>query len=127
MFQDKDRVGRETDKRKDKKKKKKVSKKKDQKKPASNKDSSTDFSSDSGSDSDITPNKDTKISNSAHSSRSTTPTPAASGTTDSLKRKLSGSPDLSQSKKLKLDNFNLVAVTSYIPGARYIILIYIHY
>lgn len=118
-FQDKDKLGKEADKRKDKKKKKKA-KKKDQKK-SSGKDSSSDFSSDSESDSDTTlKEKDNKKSNSAHSSRSATPTPATSGVSDSLKRKQSGSPDLSQAKKLKLDNFNLVPVTSYIPGARYV-------
>ncbi|XP_020298180.1 general transcription factor IIF subunit 1 [Pseudomyrmex gracilis] len=114
---DKDKAGKDFDKKKDKKKKKK-SKKKDQKKLASGKDSSSDFSSDSDSDSDSTAKeKDNKKSNSAHSSRSATPTPATSGVSDSLKRKQSGSPDLSQAKKLKLDNFNLVPVTSYIPGA----------
>ncbi|EZA54952.1 General transcription factor IIF subunit [Ooceraea biroi] len=113
---DKDKLGKEADKRKEKKKKKKA-KKKDQKKSASGKDSSSDFSSDSESDSDTTlREKDNKKSNSAHSSRSATPTPAA-GVSDSLKKKRSGSPDLSQAKKLKLDNFNLVPVTSYIPGA----------
>ena len=66
--------------------------------------------------------KDNKKSNSAHSSRSATPTPA--GISDSTKRKQSGSPDLSQAKKLKLDNFNLVPVTSYIPGIRYIVYYY---
>jgi len=114
---DKDKLGKEMDKRKDKKKKKKA-KKKDQKKLASGKDSSSDFSSDSESDSDTAlKEKDNKKPNSAHSSRSATPTPASSGVPDSLKRKQSGSPDLSQAKKLKLDNFNLVPVTSYIPGA----------
>ncbi|XP_011862981.1 PREDICTED: general transcription factor IIF subunit 1 isoform X1 [Vollenhovia emeryi] len=112
---DKDKLGKEMDKRKDKKKKKKA-KKKDQKKSVSGKDSSSDFSSDSDSDSDTTL-KDNKKPNSAHSSRCSTPTPATSGVSDSLKRKQSGSPDLSQAKKLKLDNFNLVPVTSYIPGA----------
>lgn len=113
---DKDKLGKEADKKKDKKKKK--AKKKDQKKSASGKDSSSDFSSDSESDSDTTiKDKDNKKPNSAHSSRSATPTPAASGISDSFKRKQSGSPDLSQAKKLKLDNFNLVPVTSYIPGA----------
>ncbi|XP_029170883.1 general transcription factor IIF subunit 1 [Nylanderia fulva] len=113
---DKDKLGKETDKKKDKKKKKKA-KKKDQKKSTSGKDSSSDFSSDSESDSDTTlKDKDNKKPNSAHSSRSATPTPAA-GISDSFKRKQSGSPDLSQAKKLKLDNFNLVPVTSYIPGA----------
>lgn len=116
-LQDKDKVGKEFDKKKDKKKKKKA-KKKDQKKSSSGKDSSSDFSSDSESDSDTTlKEKDNKKPNSAHSSRSATPTPAA-GVSDSLKRKQTGSPDLSQAKKLKLDNFNLVP-TSYIPGARY--------
>ncbi|XP_014470356.1 PREDICTED: general transcription factor IIF subunit 1 [Dinoponera quadriceps] len=110
---DKDKLGKESDKRKDKKKKKKA-KKKDLKKSSSGKDSSSDFSSDSESDSDTTlKEKDNKKPNSAHSSRSATPTPAAS---DPLKRKQTGSPDLSQAKKLKLDNFNLVP-TSYIPGA----------
>ena len=61
--------------------------------------------------------KDNKKSNSAHSSRSATPT---AGISDSIRRKQSGSPDLSQAKKLKLDNFNLVPVTSYIPGIRYV-------
>ncbi|XP_019698941.1 general transcription factor IIF subunit 1 [Harpegnathos saltator] len=113
---DKDKLGKETDRRKDKKKKKKA-KKKDQKRSSSGKDSSSDFSSDSESDSDTTlKEKDNKKPNSAHSSRSATPTPAASGVVDSLKRKQTGSPDLSQAKKLKLDNFNLVP-TSYIPGA----------
>lgn len=88
---------------------------------ASGKDSSSDFSSDSESNSDTTlKDKDNKKPNSAHSSRSATPTPAASGISDSFKRKQSGSPDLSQAKKLKLDNFNLVPVTSYIPGAKYV-------
>lgn len=125
MLQDKDKLGKEVDKRKDKKKKKKA-KKKDQKKSASGKDSSSDFSSDSESDSDTAlKEKDNKKPNSAHSSRCSTPTPAAvllreSGVSDSLKRKQSGSPDLSQAKKLKLDNFNLVPVTSYIPGAKYV-------
>jgi len=119
LFQDKDKLGKETDKRKDKKKKKKA-KKKDQKKSASGKDSSSDFSSDSGSDSDTAlKEKDNKKPNSAHSSRSATPTPAA-GVSDPFKRKQSGSPDLSQAKKLKLDNFNLVPVTSYIPGTKYV-------
>lgn len=119
LLQDKDKLGREMDKKKDKKKKKKA-KKKDQKKSASGKDSSSDFSSDSESDSDTAlKEKDNKKPNSAHSSRCSTPTPTASGVSDSLKRKQSGSPDLSQAKKLKLDNFNLVPVTSYIPGAKY--------
>lgn len=108
------------DKKKDKKKKKKQLKKKDPKKTIG-KDSSSDFSSDSGSESDTVKEKDTKVSNSAHSSRSTTPTPAGISGSDPLKRKQSGSPDLSQAKKLKLDNFNLVPITSYIPGARYVI------
>ncbi|XP_018303388.1 general transcription factor IIF subunit 1 [Mycetomoellerius zeteki] len=113
---DKDKLGKEMDKKKDKKKKKKA-KRKDQKKSASGKDSSSDFSSDSESDSDTAlKEKDNKKPNSAHSSRSATPTPSASGVSDSFKRKQSGSPDLSQAKKLKLDNFNLVPVTSYIPG-----------
>ncbi|KAL0111695.1 hypothetical protein PUN28_013115 [Cardiocondyla obscurior] len=113
---DKDKFGKEMDKRKDKKKKKKA-KKKDQKKSLSGKDSSSDFSSDSESDSDTAQKeKDNKKSNSAHSSRCSTPTPAA-GVSDSMKRKQSGSPDMSQTKKLKLDNFNLAQVTSYIPGA----------
>ncbi|XP_012541502.1 general transcription factor IIF subunit 1 [Monomorium pharaonis] len=115
---DKDKLSKEMEKRKDKKKKK--AKKKDQKKSASGKDSSSDFSSDSESDSD-TPlkEKDNKKPNSAHSSRSATPTPAASGASDSLKRnwdQSGSSSDLPQAKKLKLDNFNL-APTSYIPGA----------
>lgn len=113
---DKDKFGKESDKKKDKKKRKKA-KKKDQKKSSSGKDSSSDFSSDSESDSDTTlKEKDNKKPNSAHSSRSATPTPGASGVVDSFKRKQTGSPDLSQAKKLKLDNFNLVP-TSYIPGA----------
>lgn len=117
---DKDKLGKEMDKRKDKKKKKKA-KKKDQKKSASGKDSSSDFSSDSESDSDTAlKEKDNKKPNSAHSSRSATPTPAASAS-DSLKRnwetQSGSSSDLPQAKKLKLDNFNLVPVTSYIPGA----------
>ncbi|CAK9797793.1 General transcription factor IIF subunit 1 [Anthophora plagiata] len=111
---DKEKTSKDADKKRDKKKKKKQSKKKDMKK-LTGKDSSSDFSSDSGSESDTVKEKDNKKSNSAHSSRSATPTPA--GMSDSLKRKQSGSPDLSQSKKLKLDNFNLVPVTSYIPGA----------
>lgn len=111
---DKEKTSKDADKKRDKKKKKKQSKKKDLKK-LTGKDSSSDFSSDSGSESDTVKEKDNKKSNSAHSSRSATPTPA--GMSDSLKRKQSGSPDLSQSKKLKLDNFNLVPVTSYIPGA----------
>lgn len=118
LFQDKDKLSKEFDKRKDKKKKKKT-KKKDKKRLSSGKDSSSDSSSNSESDSDTTSKeKDNKKPNSAHSSRSATPTPAASGVTDSLKRKQTGSPDLSQAKKLKLDNFNLVP-TSYIPGTRY--------
>ncbi|XP_076750324.1 transcription factor IIFalpha [Xylocopa sonorina] len=112
---DKDKSNKEVDKKKDKKKKKKQSKKKDLKKLMPGKDSSSEFSSDSGSESDTVKEKDNKKSNSAHSSRSATPTPA--GISDSLKRKQSGSPDLSQAKKLKLDNFNLVPVTSYISGA----------
>lgn len=111
---DKDKINKDTDKKRDKKKKKKQSKKKDLKKLTSGKDSSSDFSSDSDSESDTVKEKDNKRSNSAHSSRSATPTPA--GISDSLKRKQSGSPDLSQAKKLKLDNFNLVPVNSYIPG-----------
>ncbi|CAK9832922.1 General transcription factor IIF subunit 1 [Anthophora retusa] len=111
---DKEKTSKDADKKRDKKKKKKQSKKKDLKK-LTGKDSSSDFSSDSGSESDTVKEKDNKKSNSAHSSRSATPTPA--GMSDSLKRKQSGSPDLSQAKKLKLDNFNLVPVTSYIPGA----------
>lgn len=122
--QDKDKFGKDADRRKDKKKKKKA-KKKDQKKSSSGKDSSSDFSSDSESDSDTTlKEKDNRKSNSAHSSRSATPTPAAPGA-DTLKRKQTGSPDLSQAKKLKLDNFNLVPVTSYIPGARYVFAFFI--
>ncbi|XP_076649022.1 transcription factor IIFalpha [Halictus rubicundus] len=113
---DKDKNSKDSEKKKDKKKKKKLSKKKDLKK-ASGKDSSSDFSSDSGSESDATKEKDNKKSNSAHSSRSATPTPVMAGMSDPLKRKQSSSPDLSQSKKLKLDNFNLVPVSSYIPGA----------
>ncbi|XP_015187446.1 PREDICTED: general transcription factor IIF subunit 1 [Polistes dominula] len=109
---EKDAVGK-----KDKKKKKKQSKKKDTKKSAPGKSSSSDFSSDSGSESDTLKEKDIKKSNSAHSSRSATPTSALTNTADSFKRKQSGSPDLSQAKKLKLDNFNLAQVTSYIPGA----------
>jgi len=114
MFQDKDKFGKEADKKKEKKKKKKL-----KKKSISGKDSSSDFSSNSESDLD-TKEKDNKKSNSTHSSRSATPTLAISGvsTSDSLKRKQNGSPDLSQAKKLKLDNFNLVPATSYIPGAR---------
>ena len=112
---DKDKTSKDTDKKKDKKKKKKLAKKKDLKKLGSGKDSSSDFSSDSGSDSDAVKEKDNKKSNSAHSSRSATPTPA--GISDSMKRKQSGSPDLSQSKKLKLENSNLVPLTAYIPGA----------
>ncbi|XP_017795347.1 PREDICTED: general transcription factor IIF subunit 1 [Habropoda laboriosa] len=112
---DKEKTNKDADKKRDKKKKKKQSKKKDLKKITSGKDSSSEFSSDSGSESDTVKEKDNKKSNSAHSSRSATPTPA--GISDSLKRKQSGSPDLSQAKKLKLDNFNLVPVTSYIPGA----------
>ncbi|XP_012281226.1 general transcription factor IIF subunit 1 isoform X2 [Orussus abietinus] len=116
---DKDKSNKDADRKKDKKKKKKQSKKKDTKKSASGKDSSSDFSSDSESDSDAQKEKDTKKPNSAHSSRSATPTPAAAATAaaDPLKRKQTSSPDLSQAKKLKLDNFNLVPVTSYIPGA----------
>ncbi|KAG7202312.1 hypothetical protein KM043_018644 [Ampulex compressa] len=113
---DKDKASKDGDKKKDKKKKKKQSKKKD-KKSLPGKDSSSDFSSDSGSESDTLKEKEHKKSNSAHSSRSATPTPAAASMADPLKRKQSGSPDLSQAKKLKLDNFNLVPVTSYIPGA----------
>lgn len=114
---DKDKTNKDADKKKDKKKKKKNNKKKDTKKAASGKDSSSDFSSDSGSDSDAPKDKDNKKSNSAHSSRSATPTPASSSISDPLKRKQSGSPDLSQAKKLKLDNFNLAPVSSFIPGA----------
>jgi len=111
--QDKDKFGKEVDKKKEKKKKKKV-----KKKSVSGKDSSSDSSSNSESELDTLKEKDNKKSNSTHSSRSATPTLAASGVSDSLKRKQSGSPDLSQAKKLKLDNFNLVPSTSYIPGAR---------
>ncbi|XP_017879722.1 general transcription factor IIF subunit 1 [Ceratina calcarata] len=111
---DKDKTNKDADKKKDKKKKKKQSKKKDSKKLAPGKESSSDFSSDSDSESDTVKEKDNKKSNSAHSSRSATPT---AGISDSLKRKQAGSPDISQAKKLKLDNFNLVPVTSYIPGA----------
>lgn len=118
LIKDKDKTNKDADKKKDKKKKKKQSKKKDVKKLASGKDSSSDFSSDSDSGSDTIKEKDNKKSNSAHSSRSATPIPAAM--LDNLKRKQSGSPDLSQAKKLKLDNFNLVPVTSYIPGVRYV-------
>ncbi|XP_066592188.1 general transcription factor IIF subunit 1 [Prorops nasuta] len=113
---DKDKSSKDLDKKKDKKKKKKALKKKDSKK-STRKDSSSDFSSSSESESNTTKEKDIKKSNSAHSSRSATPTPSSSAVSDSLKRKQSGSPDLSHSKKLKLDNFNLVPVTSYIPGA----------
>lgn len=112
---DKDKLNKEIEKKKDKKKKKKNSKKKDLKKTG--KDSSSDFSSDSASDSDAAKDKDNKKSNSAHSSRSATPIPATGGISDNLKRKQSGSPDLSQAKKLKLDNFNLAPASSYIPGA----------
>jgi len=111
--QDKDKFGKEVDKKKEKKKKKKV-----KKKSVSGKDSSSDSSSNSESELDTLKEKDNKKSNSTHSSRSATPTLAASSVSDSLKRKQSGSPDLSQAKKLKLDNFNLVPSTSYIPGAR---------
>lgn len=111
---DKDKTNKDADKKKDKKKKKKQSKKKDSKKLTPGKESSSDFSSDSDSESDTVKEKDNKKSNSAHSSRSATPT---AGISDSLKRKQAGSPDISQAKKLKLDNFNLVPVTSYIPGA----------
>ncbi|XP_076163387.1 transcription factor IIFalpha isoform X2 [Ptiloglossa arizonensis] len=114
---DKDKTSKDLEKKRDKKKKKKLCKKKDVKKLALGKDSSSDFSSDSGSESDTVKEKDNKKSNSAHSSRSATPTPLVAGMSDSLKRKQSGSPDLSQAKKLKLDNFNLVPATSYIPGA----------
>jgi len=107
VFQDKDKSGKEVDKKKEKKKKKNVKKK-----------SSSDSSSNSEWELDTLKEKDNKKSNSTHSSRSATPTLAASGVSDSLKRKQSGSPDLSQAKKLKLDNFNLVPSTSYIPGAR---------
>ncbi|XP_012268691.1 general transcription factor IIF subunit 1 isoform X2 [Athalia rosae] len=111
------KVSKESDRKKDKKKKKKQPKKKDPKKTGNGKDSSSDFSSDSGSDSDIPKdNKDIKKSNSAQSSRSATPV-LPGGSSDSMKRKQSGSPDLSQSKKIKLDNFNTAPVTSYIPGA----------
>ncbi|XP_076246710.1 transcription factor IIFalpha isoform X2 [Calliopsis andreniformis] len=113
---DKEKSVKDPDKKKDKKKNKKQSKKKDLKRFSSGKDSSSDFSSNSDSESDTVKEKDIKKANSAHSSRSATPTPVA-GISDPLKRKQSGSPDLSQSKKLKLDNFNLVPVTSYIPGA----------
>lgn len=122
FFQDKDKTSKDLEKKRDKKKKKKLCKKKDVKKLALGKDSSSDFSSDSGSESDTVKEKDNKKSNSAHSSRSATPTPLVAGMSDSLKRKQSGSPDLSQAKKLKLDNFNLVPATSYIPGARYVFL-----
>lgn len=108
---EKEKEKKETDKKKDKKKKKKQSKKKDSKK--SSKDSSSDFSSDSDSDSDV---KDNKKPNSAHSSRSATPVPASSNSSEVFKRKQTGSPDLSQAKKLKLDNFNIVPTSSYIPG-----------
>ncbi|XP_076670825.1 transcription factor IIFalpha [Andrena cerasifolii] len=114
---DKEKPAKDADKKKDKKKKKKLFKKKDLKKLSSGKDSSSDFSSDSASESDTAKEKDNKKSNSAHSSRSATPTPGSAGISDPLKRKQCSSPDLSQSKKLKLDNFNLVPVTSYIPGA----------
>lgn len=114
---DKDKVNKESDKRKDKKKKKKKqSKKKDFKKSVPGKDSSSELSSDSESDSDVAKEKDNKKPNSAQSSRSVTPIPAIAASSDPLKRKQSSSPDLSQAKKLKLDNFNLVPVTSYIPG-----------
>ncbi|XP_046412368.1 general transcription factor IIF subunit 1 isoform X1 [Neodiprion virginianus] len=110
------KLNKESDKKKDKKKKKKQSKKKDVKKSGIGKDSSSDFSSDSGSDSDIPREKDSKKPNSAQSSRSVTPVlPGVSA--DCFKRKQSGSPDLSQSKKIKLDNFNSAPVTSYFPGA----------
>ncbi|KAI4486396.1 hypothetical protein M0802_012287 [Mischocyttarus mexicanus] len=111
---EKDTVGK---KDKKKKKKKKQSKRKDTKKSAPGKSSSSDLSSDSGSESDIIKEKDIKKSNSAHSSRSATPTSALTTTVNSFKRKQSGCPDLSQARKLKLDNFNLAQVTSYIPGA----------
>nr|XP_012145284.1 PREDICTED: general transcription factor IIF subunit 1 isoform X2 [Megachile rotundata] len=111
---DKDKASKDTDKKKDKKKKKKQSKKKDVKKLGSGKDSSSDFSSDSGSESDTVKEKDNKKSNSAHSSRSATPTPA--GMPDPMKRKHSGSPDLSQSKKLKIES-TLGPLSGYIPGA----------
>lgn len=121
ILQDKDKPAKDADKKKDKKKKKKLFKKKDLKRLSSGKDSSSDFSSDSASESDTAKEKDNKKSNSAHSSRSATPTPGSAGISDPLKRKQCSSPDLSQSKKLKLDNFNLVPVTSYIPGARYVL------
>ncbi|XP_053983198.1 general transcription factor IIF subunit 1 [Hylaeus anthracinus] len=114
---DKDKTSKDPEKKRDRKKKKKQSKKKDLKKVALGKDSSSDFSSDSGSESDTVKEKDNKKSNSAHSSRSATPTPVVAGISDPMKRKHCGSPDISQAKKLKLDNFNLVPATSYIPGA----------
>lgn len=115
---EKDKTGKDGEKRKDKKKKKKQSKKKDSKKSAPGKDSSSDFSSDSDSDSDVPKDKekDNKKPNSAHSSRSATPTPAAS-TSDSLKRKQDASPDLMQSKKMKLDNFSSVPATPFTPSS----------
>lgn len=108
---EKDKQSRDGERKKDKKKKKKQSKKKE-KSRASGKDSSTEFSSDSGSESE--PGKDNKKSNSAHSSRSATPTPAA-GAVEAMKRKQENELN-NQAKRLKLDNFNL-APTSYIPGA----------
>ncbi|XP_043271762.1 general transcription factor IIF subunit 1 isoform X2 [Venturia canescens] len=117
-----DKSTKDADKKtKEKKKKKKQSKKKDMKKASPTKDSSSDFSSDSGSDSDIATKEkeNNRKPNSAHSSRSATPTPitGSAAVNDQHKRKLTSSPDLSQSKKLKLDNFNLVPSTSYIPGS----------
>uniref|UniRef100_A0A0C9QRU5 Transcription initiation factor IIF subunit alpha n=1 Tax=Fopius arisanus TaxID=64838 RepID=A0A0C9QRU5_9HYME len=110
--------GKDGDKRKDKdkKKKKKQSAKKKDTAKKNGKDSSSDFSSDSDTDSDAhqKDKKDNKV-NSAQSSRSATPVPGPS-TNDNLKRKTTSSPDISQSKKLKLDNFNSAPSSSYIPG-----------
>ncbi|XP_057330621.1 general transcription factor IIF subunit 1 [Microplitis mediator] len=102
---------KEADKKKDKdKKKKKKIKKKDPKK--NSKDSSaSDASSDSGSDSDAPKEVNGKKSASAHNSRSPTPTAAPSGS-DTLKRKLTSSPELSQAKKMKPET----PVSHYVPA-----------
>ncbi|XP_043479540.1 general transcription factor IIF subunit 1-like [Leptopilina heterotoma] len=113
---EKDKSGKDGEKRKDKKKKKKSVQKKDVKKSTTGKDSSSDFSSESDSDSDVPKEKEKdKKANSAHSSRSTTPTPAAS-TSDLMKRKINASPDLSQTKKMKLDNYTSVP-TPFTPSS----------
>lgn len=111
-----DKLGKEGEKRKDKKKKKKKSIQKKDTKKSTGKDSSSDFSSESDSDSDVPKEKEKdKKTNSAHSSRSTTPTPAAS-TSEMLKRKINASPDLSQPKKMKIDNFSSVP-TPFTPSS----------